>query len=144
MLVALPGVARAQREREWRVYALGTVAPAPEAFVGGGAGFILRARTRLGLGLTAALGARDGNLAGRGEGLMSFVLDPFRQRGLSPYVAGGVAVVGDRVGTGEYLVATLGLAGNPGRRTGWFVEAGAGGGLRFAAGLAVRRRTLRD
>lgn len=139
-LLALPGVARAQREREWRVGALGTVAPAPEGFVGGAASFVLRARTRLGLGLTAALGARDRNLAGRGEALLSFVLDPFRQRGLAPYVAGGIALVGDRVGTDQYLVATLGLAGNPGRQTGWFVEAGVGGGLRFAAGLAARRR----
>ncbi len=131
----------AQREREWRVQALGTVALEAEAFVGGGVGLVLRDRSRLGLGLTAALGTRDGNLAGRGELLLSFVLDPFRQRGVSPYAAGGLAVVGDRVGTAEYLVATLGLAGNPGRRAGWFAEAGVGGGLRLAAGLALRRRT---
>lgn len=139
--MALPGAARAQRESEWRVQAIGTLAPAPEAFVGGGAGFIVRARTRLGLGLAAAVGTRNGNFAGRGEALLSFVLDPFRQRGVAPYAAGGIAVVGDRVATGAYLVATLGLAGNPGRRTGWFVEAGVGGGLRLAAGLALRRRT---
>ena len=121
--------------------ALATVAPAPESFVGGGAGFLVRARSRLGLGLTAALGVRDGNLAGRGEALVSFILDPVSRRGVAPYGAGGVAVVSDRVGTGEYVVATLGLAGRPGRRTGWFVEAGIGGGLRLAAGLALRRRT---
>lgn len=131
----------AQREREWRLQAVGTVAPEPEAFVGGGVGFVLRARSRLGLGLAAALGSRDGNLAGRGEVLLSFVLDPFRQRGVSPYAAVGIAVAGDRVGTAEYLVATLGVAGNPGRRVGWFAEAGVGGGLRLAAGLAFRRRS---
>ncbi|MBI2072841.1 MAG: hypothetical protein HYW06_05890 [Gemmatimonadetes bacterium] len=139
--MALPGAAQAQREREWRVQALGTVAPAAEAFVGGGLGLILRARSRLGFGLTAALGTRDGNLAGRGEVFLSFVLDPFRQRGVAPYAAGGVAVVSDRIATSEYLVATLGLAANPARRTGWFVEAGVGGGLRLAVGLALRRRT---
>lgn len=139
--MAWPAVARPQGEREWRVQALGTVAPAAEAFVGGGLGFMLRARSRVGLCLTAAAGGRNGNLAGRGEILLSFALDPVRQRGVAPYAAGGVAVVSDRVATGEYLVATLGLAGNPARRTGWFVEAGVGGGLRLAAGLALRRRT---
>ena len=139
--MTLPGAARAQGEREWRVQALGTVAPAAEAFVGGGMGFIVRPRSRFGLGLTAALGDRDGNLAGRGEALVSFILDPVSRRAIGSYAAGGVAVVNDRAGTGEYLVVTLGLAGRPGRGTGWFVEAGAGGGLRLAAGLALRRRT---
>jgi hypothetical protein len=137
--VTLAGAAHAQGPREWRVQALATVAPAPEAFVGGGPGFILRARSRLGLGLTAVLGARDGNLAGRGEALVSFILDPVSRR-VTPYAAGGVAVVSDRIGMGEYLVATLGLAGRPRRRTGWFAEVGVGGGLRLAAGLSLRRR----
>jgi hypothetical protein len=138
--VTLPGAARAQGQREWRVQALATLAPAAETFVGGGLGLTLRARSRLGLGLTAAAGDRDGNLAGRGEALLSFILDPVSRRVVSPYAAAGVALVSDRVGTSEYLVATLGLAGRPGRRAGWFVEAGAGGGLRLAAGLVLRRR----
>jgi hypothetical protein len=122
------------------VQALATVAPAPEAFVGGGLGFTLRTRSRLGLGLTAVAGDRDGNLAVRGEALLSFILDPASRRAVSPYAAAGVALVSDRVGTSEYLVATLGLAGRPGRGAGWFVETGVGGGLRLAAGLILRRR----
>ena len=140
---ARPGVSVAQQEQEWRVQALGTVARAPESFVGAGAGLVLRNRTRTGVGVNAVVGVRDGNLAGRGEALLSFSLDPFRERGVAPYLAGGVAVVGDRVGTEEYLVAVLGLSINPGRATGWFVEAGVGGGVRVAAGFAVRHRRLR-
>ncbi|HYA49960.1 MAG TPA: hypothetical protein VEG33_02195 [Streptosporangiaceae bacterium] len=123
--------------------ALGAVSRAPESFAGAGLGLVLRGRTRSGAGVNAVMGVRDGNLAGRGEALLSFSLDPLRERGVAPYLAGGVAVVGDRVGTAEYLVAVLGLSINPGRATGWFVEAGAGGGLRFAAGIALRRRRLR-
>ncbi len=119
------------------------MAPAGESFIGVGPGFILRTRTRVGVGLAAALGARNGNLAGRGEALLSFSLDPFRERGIAPYLGGGVALAGDRVGTAEYLMAILGLSVNPGRGAGWFVEAGVGGGLRFAAGFAVRHRRLR-
>lgn len=140
---ARPGLGLAQQEREWRVQALGTVARASESFVGAGVGLVLRNRTRTGVGVNAAVGVRDGNLAGRGEALLSFSLDPFRERGVAPYLAGGVAVVGDRVGTEEYLVAVLGLSINPGRATGWFVEAGVGGGVRVAAGFAVRHRRLR-
>lgn len=136
----LPGAACAQQEREWRVQALGTVAPAAEAFVGGGLGAVIRSRSRLGLGLAAAAGARDGNLAGRGEVLLLFALDPARRRAVVPYAAGGMAVVSDRVATDAYLVATVGMAGNSGGRAGWFLEAGAGGGVRLAAGLAFRRR----
>jgi len=123
------------------VQAAATVAPAPQAFVGGGWGFVVRPRGRLGLGLAAMVGARNRNLAARGEALLSFVLDPFRRRGVAPYAAGGIAVVGDRVATNQYLVGTLGLAGKPGQRTGWFVEGGMGGGLRLAAGVTLRRRT---
>jgi hypothetical protein len=94
----------------------------------------------MGMGVTAVLGVRDGHVAGRGEALLSFSLDPLRERGLAPYLAGGFALAGDRVETGEYLVAVLGLSINPGRETGGFVEAGVGGGLRLAAGFAVRHR----
>lgn len=118
--------------------ALGTVAAEP--FVGGGPGVVLRGRSRVGLVLGAAVGARDGELAVRGEVMLSFVLDPFRRRRVSPYAAGGIAAVGQRDGSAEYLVATLGLAGMRGRRTGWFAEAGVGGGVRLAAGVTLRRR----
>lgn len=137
---AQPRAASAQQQREWRAQALGTVSRAPETFIGAGVGLVLRGPTGTGVGVGAALGARDGKLAGRGEAMLSFSLDPLRERGVAPYLAGGVAVVGDRVGTGEYLIAVLGVSVGPGRKTGWFVEAGVGGGLRLAAGFAFRHR----
>lgn len=118
------------------------MARASESFFGAGGGLVLRGRTRSGAGVNAFLGVRDGNLAGRGEALLSFSLDPFRERGVAPYLAGGVALAGDRAGMEEYLVAVLGLSIDPGRATGWFVEAGVGGGLRLAAGFALRHRRL--
>jgi hypothetical protein len=133
-------VVRAQQELEWRAQALGTVSRTPASFIGAGGGLVLRGGTGTGVGINAALGVRDGNLAGRGEALVSFSLDPLRERGLAPYLAGGFALVGDRVGVREYLVAVLGLSVNPGRGTGGFVEVGVGGGLRLAAGFAVRHR----
>jgi hypothetical protein len=53
------------------------------------------------------------------------------------YGAGGVAVAGGAVDQG-YMVVTLGLEARPGARSGWFVEAGVGGGARLAAGYRWR------
>jgi hypothetical protein len=118
------------------VQAIGLVAPDP--FVGGGAGIVLRGRAGLGAEATGALGARAGRLAVRGEALLSFSLDPLRERGPVPYVASGVAVLGDATGVEEFLVALLGVSVNPGARRGWFVEAGVGGGVRLSVGVAFR------
>jgi hypothetical protein len=118
------------------VQVIGLVAPDP--FVGAGAGVVLRGRAGLGAGAAGALGTRAGRLAARGEALLSFSLDPLRERGPVPYVAGGVAVLGDATGVGEFLVALLGVSVNPGARRGWFVEAGVGGGVRLSVGVALR------
>jgi hypothetical protein len=133
----LPQAAWAQSAPEWRVQALGLVAPDPFAAVGAGA--VLRGRTGLAVGGTGVLGLQSNRLAARGEALLSFSLDPLRERGPTPYVAGGVAVQGDETGTREFLVAVLGLSVNPGARRGWFVEAGVGGGVRLSLGIAFRR-----
>jgi hypothetical protein len=121
---------------------MGTLTRAGALFAGAGGGLVLRSRTGVGLELGAAVGARQGDLAGRGEALLSFSLDPLRERGIAPYLAGGVALLATANGTAEYAVVTLGLESNPGRATGWFVEAGVGGGLRCAVGLAFRHRSL--
>jgi hypothetical protein len=93
-------------------------------------------RTRLSLGFGA--GVSDGELAVRGELLGHFLLSPEEHRKAGFYVAGGVAGVEGPVGRG-YLVLTLGLEQAPGRRSGWAVELGAGGGVRVAAGYRWRR-----
>lgn len=120
------------------MHALGIAAPAPTAFLGAGAGYAVRARGRVGFGASATAGAREDGFAARGEALVSFGLDPARQRGLAPYVAAGVAAVSGAGRTNGYVVAVVGLAANPRARRGWFVEGGVGGGVRVSAGLVFR------
>jgi hypothetical protein len=133
----VPRAARAQRAQEWRIQAIGLAAP--DWFLGGGGAFGVRSRSGIGAGVVAALGSHRGRVGGRGEAVVSFYLDPLRERGLAPYAAGGVGVTGDRTGAQEYLVVLVGVATNPGSRRGWFVEAGLGGGVRLSAGIAFRR-----
>jgi hypothetical protein len=54
------------------------------------------------------------------------------------YGAGGVALAEGPVDQG-YVVVTLGIEGRPGGRSGWFAEAGVGGGARLAVGYRWRR-----
>jgi hypothetical protein len=53
------------------------------------------------------------------------------------YAATGIAGVTGAKEEG-YMVLTLGLESRPGRRSGWFVEGGVGGGVRVAAGYRWR------
>ena len=110
----------------------------PTLVVAGGYGAIRTSgRTRISAGLGA--GASDGRAAWRGELLAHFLLNPTRQWGVGVYGAGGLAAVSGPVDQG-YLVLTLGLEARPGARSGWFVEAGVGGGARLAAVVRWRRR----
>jgi hypothetical protein len=128
--------AAAQGAREFGVAGVVTASD-PALMVGGGyAALRTSRRTRVSVG--AGLGASDGHTAWRGELLAHFLLNPARRRGAGVYGAGGLAVVGGPVDQG-YLVLTLGLEARPGARSGWFVEAGVGGGARLAAGLRWRR-----
>ncbi|HSB55661.1 MAG TPA: hypothetical protein VLD58_14975, partial [Gemmatimonadales bacterium] len=79
-------------------------------------------------------------LAGRGELLAQFLLSPGRTRGAGLYGLGGVAGQAGRRDRG-FLVLGLGLEGAPGGASGWFAEAGVGGGARVAAGWRWRWRT---
>jgi hypothetical protein len=103
----------------------------------GGVSAGLRTSRRTRVSVAAGVGAVDGEVAWRGELLAHFLLSPGRRRGAGFYGAGGVAVVGGPVEQG-YVVLTLGLEERPGARSGWFVEAGVGGGARLAAGYRWR------
>lgn len=130
----------AAQVREWQVQALGIATG--ERFAGGGVGFAVRAlRTRI--GLSASVGALDGAFAGRGELLVSYHLNPTRRRGVTPYAGAGAAVVVTRDASREFVVALLGVEGQPGARAGWFAEVGVGGGVRIAAGARIRTRRRR-
>lgn len=94
-------------------------------------------RTRIGLyaggGVTS-----DGNGVGRAELLGQFLLNP-RSAQVGVYAGGGLAGVFASGADNGYLVLMVGLEARPGGAGGWFVEAGVGGGARFAAGYRWRR-----
>jgi hypothetical protein len=127
----------AQQVTEFGVMGIATASD-PTLVVAGGYGAIRTSRrTRISAALGA--GASDGRAAWRGELLAHFLLNPTRGWGVGVYGAGGLAAVGGAVDQG-YLVLTLGLEARPGGRSGWFVEAGVGGGARLAAGVRWRHR----
>jgi hypothetical protein len=134
-LLLAPSPVAAQRITEIGIQAM-ALAAEPGSVVAGGYG-ALRTSLRSRVSLAAGAGVSEGRATFRGEALAHFLLSPTRRRGAGFYVAGGLAVVQGPVDDG-YIVLTLGLEGKPGAPSGWFVEAGVGGGARLAAGLRHR------
>jgi hypothetical protein len=138
LLAALVATARPGAAQQVKELGLeGIVTASDPALVVGGVYGALRTSLRTRISAAAALGASDGETAWRGELLAHFLLSPTRRQGVGLYGAGGVAVVGGRVEQG-YLIVTLGLESRPGMPSGWFVEAGVGGGARLAGGYRWR------
>jgi hypothetical protein len=130
-----------QQEAAQHVVELGGPAhgPAAEPAVGvGGVYGAIRTSNRTRVSAALAAGVCDGDAAFRGELLAHFLLNPTRRTGAGVYGAGGIAVAEGPVDQG-YVVVTLGVEGRPGGRSGWFVEAGVGGGARLAVGYRWRR-----
>jgi len=97
-----------------------------------------RVAPRVRLSLLGGMDGGDGGTAGRAEALVHFLLAPGRKRGAGIYGAGGLAA--DFAGRTEArIVALVGLEQSPGGRQGGILEAGVGGGWRFAAGWRWRR-----
>lgn len=133
-----PSEAAAQAARELQVQGVATVTAAE--YLGAGLGVAFRGRGRSRIGFTASVGAQGGRAAGRIEGLVSYHLHPMRRRGVTPYAGGGAAVVVTGGASSEYMMVLAGIEGTPGGRRGWFLELGAGGGLRVSAGGRMRWR----
>ncbi|MGN6393260.1 MAG: hypothetical protein ACTHM9_13585 [Gemmatimonadales bacterium] len=133
--VLAPPPLAAQRVLEVGVQGIAMAAD-PAVFLAGGLA-ALRTSLRTRCSLALAAGVSEGEAAWRGEALIHFLLNPTRRRGPALYGAGGVAVAGGPVDQG-YVVVTLGLEQRPGARTGWFAEAGVGGGARLALGYRWR------
>jgi len=110
------------------------------AFYGAEAGLGLRPEGQLRFAFTIAGGAREGRPAGRVAGEAQFLVLPGAHGGVSPYVGMGVAalMVQARHGSGA-LTLTAGVEAGEGSRVGWYVEGGAAGGGRLAAGIRWRR-----
>ncbi len=90
--------------------------------------------------LTVSGGTLDGERAFRVELSGQFLVLPEAKQGVSAYAGIGLGYMGARHyrGTGV-LLALLGIESAAGRRHGWFIEAGAGGGIRLRAGYRWRR-----
>lgn len=117
----------------------GLVLARDPAFVGGGVQAGIRTTPRTRFMATLSGGALDDEVAGRGELLGHFLLNPFDATGVGLYGGGGL---GAEVSHGEgraYVVLLLGAEGRPAAGSGWFVEAGLGGGFRGAVGWRWRR-----
>ena len=132
---AVPRLA-AQRVRELGVQAVFTAAD--EATFVAGPLIAIRPSPRARLSLGTGVGISEETLAWRAELLGHFLLNPARRRGFGLYGAAGVAASAGPFERG-YIVLALGMESRPGTRSGWTVEAGVGGGVRFAAGYRWRR-----
>jgi hypothetical protein len=133
--LAAAAPAGAQQVRELGVQGIGTLSDPALAVGAVYAGWRPTRRARL--SGSVGLGGSGGETAWRGELLVHFLLAPTRREASGVYVAGGVAAVGGRVDEG-YMVLAIGIEGRPGASSGWFAEAGVGGGARLAAGYRWR------
>lgn len=131
-----PFPAAAQRVSELGLHALLTTSS--PVLWGGGVYGAVRTSPRVRIAATVAAGEAGGAVAGRGELVGHFLLNPTNRAGAGAYAGGGVAGV---IGPNDqgYLVLLLGIEGSPGARAGWALELGVGAGLRIAAGYRWRR-----
>jgi len=107
-------------------------------FGGGGLYGASRVSDRTRIAVTLAGGVAGSDAEFRGELLGHFLLSPRKGRGIGLYALGGAALVAGPASEG-YLVLGLGAEASPGARSGWSLEAGAGGGFRVALGYRWRR-----
>lgn len=135
-LLLAPAAAGAQAVREFGV--IGAATASDPALVAAGVYGALRTSLRTRGSIAGMLGASEGEAAWRAELLMHFLLSPTRERGVGAYGAGGIGVVGGPADR-SYVVLTIGIESRPAAPSGWFVEAGVGGGARAAAGYRWRR-----
>jgi hypothetical protein len=125
----------AQQGKEFGLQAIGA---ASDPVLGVAAVYgAIRTSSQTRVSASAGAGVSRGEAAWRGELLVHLQVNPGARRGLGVYAAGGVAAVGGPVERG-YIVLTLGMEQHPGLPTGWFVEAGIGGGARLALGYRWR------
>jgi hypothetical protein len=89
--------------------------------------------------LAVAAGGAGDRAAARVQLTVQFLVTPAARSGAGLYGGIGVAIAGRRGAPGAgYLAVLLGLEAAPGRRGGWYAEAGLAGGVRMAAGWRGR------
>ncbi len=139
-LAAAAAVAGAQglSATEWSIDV--TTVAARRTFWGAGVELAHRPGGQVRAAVAAAAGARDGAAALRVDATAQFVVTPSARTGVTLSGGLGLAYAGARHTRGAaWATAQVGAEAAGGRRRGWFVELGLGGGLRVAAGWRWRR-----
>ena len=117
----------------------GAVVAARRTFVGADIGIARRPGTDSRIGLDLAGGTIAERAAARAQLTGQLLVNPATRSGWGLYAGAGAAFVARRGSPGQgFLAVLLGLERTPGRRAGWYVELGLGGGVRAAAGWRAR------
>ena len=112
---------------------------ARRSFAGAELGLSRRASTDTRIAFAVAGGTIANRAAGRAQLTLQLLINPSARSGVGVYGGFGAAFVARRGSPGQgYVALLLGLEGSPGRRQGWFLEAGLAGGVRVAAGWRMR------
>jgi hypothetical protein len=112
---------------------------ARRTFIGAELGLAHRPSSDSRIALALAGGTVGERSAARARLTIQFLVNASARSGVGIYAGVGTAFLARRGAPGQgYLAVLLGLEGKPGRRQGWFVEAGLGGGVLAAAGWRMR------
>jgi hypothetical protein len=112
-----------------------------ETFAGAELGIAHRpsSDSRIALAVAGGVMSPDEAAALRAQLTLQFLLNSIARTGAGVYAGVGAAYLGERGAPGRGFVAlVLGAEGRPGRRRGWFIESGFGGGVRVAVGWRTR------
>ena len=141
LLAVLPAGATAQRRlTAWEAGVGGVVALAAADLFGAALGVARRPGGQTRVAAALVPGVLEDRAALRIEATGQLVVTPWARGGVGPYAGLGVAWRGaERVPGAVFLMALVGVEAAPGRRFGWYAEAGVGGGTRLAVGVRWRR-----
>jgi hypothetical protein len=117
----------------------GAALMAHHTFSGAELGLARRPSADSRIALALAGGTEDGRAAARAQLTLQLVINAFARSGPGLYAGVGGAFAARRDASGRgFLAVLLGVEAAPGRRHGWYVEAGFAGGVRAAAGWRLR------
>jgi len=112
-----------------------------ETFAGGELGLARRpsSDSRIALAVAGGVMSPDEAAAVRAQLTLQLLLNSLARAGAGVYAGVGATYLGERGAPGRGFVAlVIGVEQAPGRRHGWFVESGFGGGVRVAVGWRSR------
>ena len=138
----LPILAVQSRQLKTTELSLGAAAAfAHETFAGGELGIAHRPSndSRIALAVAGGVKSPDEAAALRAQLTLQLLLNSIARSGAGLYAGVGAAYLGERGAPGRGFVAlVLGVEQAPGRRHGWFIESGFGGGVRVGIGWRTR------